>query len=197
MEADHEINPLDQFEAYFQEARRAGEPEPEAMVLSTVSHLGEPHSRVVLFRGRNAESIQFFTNYESLKGKDLAQRPIASLVFYWSTLGRQIRMQGRVEKTSAEESDRYWKSRPRGHQLNAWTSRQSQEIQSLDELIQKRRELELKWNGIDIPRPPYWGGFRFIPNEIEFWKAGGDRFHERRVFQKCDPNVWKRILLSP
>lgn len=189
-------DPIDRFLLWFDEAGAVGVPTPEAMVLSTVSPEGAPSSRVVLYRGLSARAPRFFTNYESRKGHDLAQNPRASLLFHWDALQRQVRFEGVVEKLSAEESDDYFRQRPRGHQLNAWTSQQSAPLASRGALLARHAELEKQYEGKDVPRPPHWGGYRLIPRVIELWQGMPDRMHEREVYTRVGDG-WVLSILAP
>lgn len=189
-------DPIDRFLLWYDEAVAAGVPTPDAMVLSTVSPEGAPSSRVVLYRGLSAQAPRFFTNYESRKGHDLATNPRASLLFHWDALQRQVRFEGVVEKLSAEESDEYFRLRPRGHQINAWTSPQSAPIGSRGALLARFAELEQQFEGRDVPRPPHWGGYRLIPRVIELWQGMPDRMHEREVFTRVGDG-WLESILAP
>lgn len=189
-------DPLELFLRWRDDAFAAGIAEPDAMTLATATPDGRPSARVVLFRGVSGEGLRFFTNYRSRKGHELDLNPVAALVFYWPALGRQVRIEGRVEKLSPEESDEYFHLRPRGHQLGAWVSPQSEPITSLDELRRRHKELEETYGTAEIPRPPYWGGYRVVPDMYEFWIAGEDRLHERWLFRKRD-GQWERTRLAP
>ncbi len=189
-------DPIDRFLSWFAEAAAAGVPTPEAMVLSTVSPEGAPSSRVVLYRGLSGRAPRFFTNYESRKGHELALNPRASLLFHWDAQQRQVRLEGVVEKLSADESDEYFAARPRGHQLNAWTSAQSAPIESRDVLLTRYEELEKLYEGKPVPRPPHWGGFRLVPRVIELWQGKPDRMHEREVYTRVGDR-WLVSILAP
>lgn len=189
-------DPIERFLLWFEEAGAVGVPTPEAMVLSTVSPEGAPSSRVVLYRGLSARAPRFFTNYESRKGHDLAHNPRASLLFHWDALQRQVRIEGVVEKLPPEESDEYFRLRPRGHQLNAWTSQQSAPITSRGALLARYAELEELYQGMDVPRPPHWGGYRLIPRVVELWQGMPDRMHEREVYTRI-ADEWLVSILAP
>lgn len=189
-------DPMQQFLAWFEEASRAGLSQPEAVALATASPDGQPSARMVLYRGLSGGYPRFFTNYQSRKGDDLASNPKAALLFFWEPLGRQVRFEGTVEPLSPEESDQYFQARPRGHRINAWASAQSRPIASRDELVARQRALEAEYEGKEVPRPPFWGGFRLVPARIEFWTNGEDRFHDRRVYTR-EGSGWRAELLSP
>ena len=194
-------DPIQRFVEWYEAAVAAGVRTPDAMVLSTATPDGAPSSRVVLYRGLSEGNLRFFTNYESRKGHELAQNPRASLLFHWEPLERQVRLVGMIEKVSAAESDAYFAARPRGHQLNAWTSAQSTEIESRDVLLAKFAEIEARFAGRDVTRPPHWGGYRLIANTVELWQGMADRMHHRDVFRRGpgigDASGWTRSLLSP
>ena len=190
------LSPLDVLAAWRDEARASGTAEPEAMVLTTVGLNGAPSARVVLWRGSDPEALHFFTSYESRKGAELEHNPQAAAVFFWPSIGKQVRVEGRAEKLSAAQSDAYFAQRPRGHQLQAWASAQSRRIESLDEVRAARAEVERRHAGQPIPRPPYWGGYRLVADYVELWSAGPDRLHERRAFERR-LGAWVEHRLSP
>jgi pyridoxamine 5'-phosphate oxidase len=194
---DFPLSPLKIVAAWWGEARAANEADPDAMVLATVSREGMPSSRVVLCRGLDQSGARFFTNYESRKGKELAQNPRASALFYWPLLRRQVRLEGVVEKLSAAESDAYFSQRPRGHQIGAWASAQSHPLASLDALTSRYAELDKTWHKQVVPRPPFWGGYRLVPDAIELWQEGENRLHTRRAFRRERANEWVETLLAP
>jgi len=189
-------NPIDLFDRWFREAVNAGINEPSAMALSTLETDGYPQSRIVLLKGYGEEGFSFFTNYESQKGNALAQYPKASLLFFWPELQRQIRITGKVEKTSVEESEEYFRSRPRGSRLGAWTSEQSQEIPSRKTLEERYEVFDRKFPEEDIPKPPHWGGYRLTPLTFEFWQGRENRLHDRISFRK-ENGKWKTARLAP
>jgi pyridoxamine-phosphate oxidase len=189
-------DPFMQFESWLSEAIYAELYEPTAMILSTASMKGKPTSRVVLLKGLTNEGLTFFTNYESKKGKEIQENPFGSLIFFWPELERQVRIEGKIEKISKEESVKYFQSRPRGSQLGALASPQSSMIKSREELENKMRELENKYNGKDIPKPENWGGYILKPDYFEFWQGRPDRLHDRIVFEKKNGN-WKIGRLAP
>jgi len=189
-------DPFTLFDSWFKEAVNSGINEPSAMALSTVGTDGYPQSRIVLLKGYSEEGFSFFTNYESQKGQALAVNPKASLLFFWPELQRQIRITGDVTKTSKEESDEYFQSRPRGSRLGAWTSAQSKVIQSRDLLAERYTDFDRKYSEGDIPKPPYWGGYRLKPLTFEFWQGRESRLHDRIYFRQEDSS-WKAARLAP
>jgi pyridoxamine 5'-phosphate oxidase len=195
-ESDVNQDPVIQFKKWFEEATHALVPEPNAMSLATVSSSNKPSNRIVLLKGYDESGFVFFTNYESRKGKELSLNPYASLLFFWPELERQIRIEGITEKISTTESMNYFFSRPVLSQLGAWASAQSAIIESRNILEKKLSELKDKFTGNDIPFPSFWGGFRLIPEEFEFWQGRKSRLHDRISYQK-ENNSWKIKRLSP
>ncbi|GAB3997343.1 pyridoxamine 5'-phosphate oxidase [Spirosoma daeguense] len=194
--ADVLSNPIAQFQNWFDAALQAKVPEPNAMHISTVTAEGRPDGRIVLLKGVSEAGFVFFTNYESRKGHELTDHPFASLTFFYPELERQIRIEGRVEKVSADESDDYFNSRPRGSQIGAWVSHQSSVIQNRAVLEDRQRELEAQFSDEPVPRPAYWGGFRIVPDVLEFWQGRPSRLHDRIRYRK-EAHNWIIERLSP
>ncbi len=190
-------DPIEQFRVWLDEAIEDGSiPEPNAMALATVDPAGRPSSRIVLLRGYDARGFVFFTNYESEKGGDLAVNPACALLFYWPPLQRQVRIEGRAQRLDAQESDRYFMQRPRGHRLAAWASPQSSPVPDRAYLESKVGEYERRFEGAQVTRPPFWGGFRVTPERFEFWQGRPNRVHDRIVYRPGDGG-WILERLAP
>ncbi len=189
-------NPIDQFRRWFETALSARLPEPNAMHISTMTAEGHPDGRIVLLKDVSDRGFTFYTNYESRKGQALTTHPFAALTFFYPELERQIRIEGRVEKVSSEESDAYFASRPRSSQIGAWVSHQSTVINNRDVLETRQRELEAEFAGQPIPRPPHWGGFRVVPDSVEFWQGRPSRLHDRIRYRQEGVD-WIIERLSP
>ena len=189
-------NPIDQFKQWFEEALASEVLEPNGMVLSTIGKDGYPHGRVVLLKDVNSLGFSFYTNYLSHKGEELAQNPVASLTFWWPELERQVRILGKVVKVSESESDAYFCVRPRGSQIGAWVSAQSQIIANREILVEKLATLEAQFADQAVPRPAHWGGYRVLPHQIEFWQGRPSRLHDRLCYT-YELNEWKLERLSP
>ena len=184
------------FSDWMSEAEASEPNDPDAMALATADAEGRPSVRMVLLKGHDAQGFLFHTNFESRKGAELAANPHAALLFHWKTLRRQVRIEGRVERASAEDSDRYFATRPRERQLGAWASEQSRPLDSREAFEARLAEVQRRYEGREVPRPQYWGGFRLIPERIEFWLDREHRLHERRLFVR-EGEVWREGLLYP
>ena len=190
-------NPLKQFEQWFQEATEAEPVLPEAVSLATATREGRLSSRMVLLKDFDETGFVFYSNYESRKGLELAENPNAALVFYWRQLERQICITGTVSKVSREESEAYFRTRPRGSQIGALTSSQSQVVASREVLENRFQQLMAEYEGGEIPLPSYWGGYRLSPVTIEFWQGRSDRLHDRFLYQRQSGGPWQLERLSP
>jgi pyridoxamine 5'-phosphate oxidase len=198
-------DPFAQFDVWFQEARALGTIEANAMTLATASPDGMPSARIVLLKDVDERGFTFYTNYNSAKGRDIAANPRVSLSFFWGELERQVRISGTVEQISREDSETYFRSRPVESQLGAWASEQSSVIASREILEERFLALQAEYNGRDIPLPPFWGGYRVMPSEMEFWQGRIGRLHDRLVYSKnrsAKNNVantveWVLTRLSP
>jgi len=191
-------DPFQQFTIWYDEAVAAGLPEPEAMTLSTATLEGQPSARIVLLRGYDERGFCFFSNYSSQKGQELAANPYAAVTFHWVELERQVRISGRVEKVTEAESDAYFQSRPSQSRIGAWSSPQSNVISSrdaLEEMFEKYQKQYLDETA--IPRPEHWGGYRVIPERIEFWQGRPNRLHDRLRFIRIDQGPWTLQRLAP
>ncbi len=188
-------DPAAQFSAWFEQALKSGDHEPNAMTLATADAQGRPSARIVLLKGVDADGFVFFTNYQSRKGGELAANPYASLLFFWPCLERQVRAEGIVERISAQESDAYFDTRPLGSRIGAWASPQSQPV--------TRDALEARWKqyadelGEHPARPAHWGGYRLRPERVEFWQGRPSRMHDRLVFERDEAGGWKLTRLAP
>jgi pyridoxamine 5'-phosphate oxidase len=197
-EAHAAQDPFTQFGRWIADALAADLREPNAMTLATVGENGQPSARIVLLRGWDERGFVFFTNYVSQKGREIAVNPAAALVFFWDKLERQVRINGRVEELRGEDSDAYFARRPRGSRISAWASPQSQVIPSRAELEERMEEAERRFAGIDVPRPPHWGGYRIQPDRVEFWQGRVNRAHDRLVYTlERLHDGWKRERLGP
>jgi pyridoxamine 5'-phosphate oxidase len=191
-------DPIEQFATWFSTAINSGLPDANAIALATATPEGKPSARVVLLKGVDHRGFVFFTNYESKKGHELAANPEAAFVVYWMQLERQIRVTGRVEKTSREESKVYFRDRPRGSQLGAWVSHQSEVIDARRILDARLAEMTERFAGEEkIELPPHWGGYRIVPATIEFWQGRANRLHDRFRYTRENDNSWTIDRLAP
>jgi len=188
-------SPFEQFKQWFDEVSQTSILEPNAMILSTASKEGKPSSRVLLLKQFDEIGFVFFTNYESRKGKELEENPNANILFFWDILERQVRIEGTVIKITKEESEEYFKTRPYKSRLGAWASKQSTPLKTRFSLIREVAKIMAKYP-IDVPLPPYWGGYRLVPEQFEFWQGRPSRLHDR-IQYKLDKNIWKKIRLYP
>ncbi|HKX84519.1 MAG TPA: pyridoxamine 5'-phosphate oxidase [Pyrinomonadaceae bacterium] len=195
-ETSVDADPFVQFGKWMNEAIASEMLDATAMVLSTVDAEHRPSSRVVLLKGFDERGFRFFTNYESRKGRELDANPNATVHFFWPELERQINIRGRVERATREEAEEYFRTRPVESRLGAWASNQSERLSSRAELEQKMKEVRAKYLGDDIPLPPFWGGFRVIPDRFEFWQGRPSRLHDR-ICYSLDSRKWKISRLSP
>jgi pyridoxamine 5'-phosphate oxidase len=190
-------NPIDQFNNWFKNALDSKVSEANAMVLSTVSSQNIPSARVVLLKGVQSNGFKFYTNYDSFKGKELAENPNACLTFFWPALEQQIRITGRVEKIDATESVAYFHSRPRGSQISALASNQSAKITDRVILVDEVARLEKLYANKTVPKPEFWGGYLLNPTKVEFWQGRSSRLHDRFLYEKLEDNNWQVSRLSP
>lgn len=193
---DLSADPIDQFAAWYQAARTAGQPEPEAMALATSGADGQPSVRYVLLRGLDERGFVFYTNGQSRKGAEMAANPRAALAFRWLTVDRQVRVRGPVALVDDAESDVYFAGRPRGSQIGAWASDQSRPVSSREQLEERVRDTEARFAGRPVTRPPWWGGWRVAPEEVEFWQQGSFRLHDRFLYRR-QGEVWAVTRLYP
>jgi pyridoxamine 5'-phosphate oxidase len=196
-EADAYSDPIEQFRGWFDQALGADLYEPNAMTLATATPDGRPSARIVLLKGFDELGFVFYTNYESRKGEELEDNPRAALVFHWNELERQVRVEGTVSRVSKEESDAYYAGRPRGSRLGAWASEQSRVSEDRGIFERRLEELEVEYRGREIPRPPYWGGYRVEPGVVEFWQGREDRLHDRLLYHREGGGGWSIERLQP
>jgi pyridoxamine 5'-phosphate oxidase len=195
-EADMDPDPLGQFRTWFENVIEADLHEPNAMILATATRDGRPSARTVLLKGYDERGFVFYTNYEGRKASELEANPACALLFYWGELERQVRIEGRAVRLSGEESDAYFASRPRGSRLGAWASEQSRPVENRSILEERVKALEAEYEGREIPRPAFWGGYRVQPDSIEFWQGRENRLHDRLVYGRIGGG-WKMQRLQP
>lgn len=198
IEAEAPDDPFELFHDWFKTAQESDCPEPNAMVLATITDHNTPAARVVLLKQMNDQGFIFFTNYDSRKGQELASHPNAAAVFNWLKLQRQVRIEGRVEKVEDQVSVDYFKSRPRKSQIGAWVSNQSEVISGREVLEAEQKAIEAKYaDEENLPRPEHWGGYVIVPSLIEFWQGRRSRLHDRLVYRRDENGAWQRARLAP
>ena len=190
-------DPIKFFRGWLEEAKQGNFALPNAMNLATVDAQGHPRARMVLLKGMEGEGFIFYTNYHSAKARELETRPEAALTFWWEPPGRQVRVEGVVRRLDEETGDAYFKTRPRGSQIGAYASRQSEEVAGRQQLERRYQEVERRFKGREIPRPEFWGGYVLIPNLIEFWQNVPGRMHDRIRYQRTTGGDWRRSRLFP
>jgi pyridoxamine 5'-phosphate oxidase len=191
-----ENDPITQFARWYEDACAAIKPLPDACALATSTASGHPSARMVLLKSFDAHGFVFFTNYRSRKARELTRNARASLMFYWSALDRQVRIEGRAGKVAARESDEYFATRPRGSQLSAWASAQSAKVAGREALERRVAAIARKYPDA-VPRPPHWGGYRLVPDAIEFWQSRADRLHDRILYRRSPRGRWLIERLAP
>lgn len=197
-EQNCDSNPIEQFKAWFSEAKAAGLREPNAMALATATPDGKPSNRIVLLKELNEEGFVFYTSYQSRKGGEFEANPFCALVFLWAELERQVRVEGRATKVTRDKTERYFRTRPKGSRLGALVSNQSQVLPGRQPLTDKLEELEACYVGTDdVPAPDYWGGYCVVPDRIEFWQGRTNRLHDRLLYSRRGGTDWQIERLSP
>jgi pyridoxamine 5'-phosphate oxidase len=194
--SDVDPDPIVQFHEWFEETLAADLHEPNAMILATATQDGRPSARTVLLKGYDRRGLVFYTNYEGRKAHELEANPACALLFYWGELERQVRIEGHANRLPDEESDAYFASRPRGSRLGAWASQQSRPVEHRSVLEERIRALEAEYESREVPRPPFWGGYRVRPEVVEFWQGRQNRLHDRLVYRRTGGG-WKMERLQP
>lgn len=189
-------DPIRQFAAWYEEARGSGVPQPDAAALATATAAGRPSVRMVLLKGHDERGFAFYTNHDSRKARELTANPYAALVFHWQPLHRQVRIEGRIERVPDDESAAYFATRPRGSQVAAWASPQSSVVSSRAELDALYEQSTARFGGDEIPPPPFWGGYRVVPDALEFWQGRENRFHDRLRYERAGGD-WASARLAP
>lgn len=191
------MDPMARFQELFAEASRSEAADATAMSLATADAAGQPSVRIVLLKAADARGFVFYTNLRSRKGRELAENPRAAICFHWPSIGWQVRAAGTVEAVGDAEADEYFASRPRGSRIGAWASRQSQPLAHRGDLMAQVRDIEERFAGAEVPRPPFWSGYRLVPAEIELWKSDDFRLHHRTRFTRRADGGWDATLLQP
>jgi pyridoxamine 5'-phosphate oxidase len=196
-EDDVDADPIRQFRRWYDDAEARGVLAADAMVVTSATPDGRPSARVVLLRGLDERGFAFYTNFESRKGRELEANPHAAVLFHWPEVHRQVRATGRVERVTRAESETYWDNRPRASRISAWASAQSEPIGSRGELETRALEAETRFGDGDVPLPPFWGGYRLVPEELELWEHRDDRLHDRLRYRRTDGDAWVLERLQP
>jgi pyridoxamine 5'-phosphate oxidase len=191
------LSPFDQFNQWFEQVLGVGLPEPNTMTLATATPDGKPSVRVVLLKSVDNRGFVFFSNYQSRKGNELSANPRAALLFYWQLIERQVRIEGTVETLAIAESEKYFRSRPRESQISAWASQQSAVLSNRECLEEQADTMRKRFAGGTVPLPPFWGGYRVVPDRFEFWQSRPNRLHDRFAYTACSSGQWKIDRLSP
>ena len=192
-----DTDPLAHFRRWFDDAQHDGALQPDVMIVATTTPTGDPSARAVLLRGFDERGFCFYTSYASRKGRELEANPRAAVVFHWPEVARQVRVTGHVERVSTVESEAYWVARPRESRISAWASEQSEPIASRDELDRRASEVAARFGDGDVPLPPVWGGYRVVPEEVEFWQHRDDRLHDRLRYTRRADGSWAVERLQP
>jgi pyridoxamine 5'-phosphate oxidase len=196
-EEDVDADPVRQFQRWYDDAESRGVLAADAMVVASATPEGRPSARVVLLRGFDERGFAFYTNFESRKGREVEANPHAAVLFHWPEVHRQVRATGRIERVTQAESETYWNNRPRASRISAWASAQSEPIGSRAELEARAAEAETRFGDGDVPLPPFWGGYRLVPDELELWEHRDDRLHDRLRYRQTDDGGWVVERLQP